>query len=55
MTRAADVIMPRITELMTQIQEDETQRMEKEIQATVKTTDKPAKPAGRTPRTRPKH
>lgn len=55
MTRAAEVIMPRITALMTQMQEEETQRMEKEIQATVKTVVKPAKPARRTPQRRPKH
>lgn len=55
MTRAAEVIMPRIMELMTQMQQEETHRMEKEIQATTKKMERPAKPARRTPQRRPKH
>jgi hypothetical protein len=55
MTQTATAIMPRVTEIMTQIYEEETGRMEKEIQAIVKTREKPAKPTGRrNPQKRPK-
>jgi hypothetical protein len=52
MTRTAEVILPRFTEIMRQIQQEETQRMEKEIRADVKNKQKSAKPASRTPRKR---
>jgi hypothetical protein len=52
MTRTAEVVLPRFTEIMRQIQQEETQRMEKEIRADVKNKQKSAKPASRTPRKR---
>ena len=52
MTRTAEVILPRFTEIMRQIQQEETQRMEKEIRADVKNKQKSTKPASRTPRKR---
>ena len=55
MKQTIDAIMPKVAQIMTQIQNEETQRMEKEIQATVKTKEIPAKPAGRTPQRRPRH
>ncbi len=55
MTRAADVIVPRIGEMMSQIQAEETQRMQKEIQATAKTKENTAKPAKRTSQRRSRH
>lgn len=53
--QTASAVLPRMTEIMTQIQKEETVRMEKEIQITVKTEEKPPKPTGRTPRRRPRH
>jgi len=53
MTRAADIIMPKISELLSQIQAEETQLATKEIQAAVKT--KSIKPAARTPQKRRGH
>ena len=55
MTRAVEAVMPKVAELMAQIQEEETQRMTKELQATVKTNEKPAKPRPRTRQRRPRH
>ena len=55
MARATDIIVPKVSELMSQIQAEETQVVTKEIQATVKTKEKPAKPARRTPQRRPRH
>jgi uncharacterized protein len=51
MTRVSELIVPKITELMSQIRAEETERMQKEIQTTVKTIEKPAKT---TPRPRSK-
>lgn len=55
MKRTADTVVPRVIEIMAQMQQEETERIEKEIQATVKIKEEPAKPARRTPQRRPKH
>jgi hypothetical protein len=47
-SQSVAAIMPKFTEITIQIQEEETQRMEKEIQASVKTKEKSTKPRGRT-------
>ena len=54
MTRAAEVIMPKISELLSQIQAEETELATKEIQETVKAKQKPTKPAVRTPQKGPR-
>jgi hypothetical protein len=48
MTRTADIIAPRIGEMMKQLQQEETQLMTKEIQTAVKAKQKPTKSSGRT-------
>jgi hypothetical protein len=53
--QTAGAILPRMTAITMQIQEEETRRMEKEIQATVQMKKNPAKPTSRTPLRRPKH
>jgi len=52
--QTAVAIMPRMTEITTQIQLEETLRMEKEIQAIVKAEEKPARPRRRTRPRRPR-
>ena len=55
MNQTAEAILPRMIAITTQIQKEETERMEKEIQITVKTEQNPPKSPGRTPRRRPRH
>ena len=51
--QTVDAIMPRVTEIVTQIQDEETEQMEKEVRATVDA--KPAKRSARTPKKRGRH
>jgi hypothetical protein len=53
MQQTVDKIMPQVMELVTQIQNEETEQMEKEIRATVKAN--PTKPAPPNPRRRRRH
>lgn len=53
MKQTVDAIMPKVMEIVTQVQEEETERAENEIQAAVKT--QPSKPAIPTPRKRRRH
>jgi hypothetical protein len=55
MTRTTEIIMPKISEALSQIQAEETQLVTKEIQASVKAREKSAKPAARTPAKRRRH
>lgn len=50
-TRATEIMMPKITDIIRQLQKEETELAAKEIQAAVKTKENPAKPQ-RTPRKR---
>lgn len=53
MQQTIDAIMPKVMEIVTQIQNEETEQMEKEIRATVKAN--PSKPATPIPRKRRRH
>jgi hypothetical protein len=51
MTRATEIMMPKITDIIRQLQKEETELAAKQIQEAVKTKEKPVK-SGRTPRKR---
>lgn len=53
MKQTSDALMPRVMEIVRQIEAEEAERMEKEVQETVKTT--PAKPTAKTPPKRRRH
>lgn len=52
MKQTVDTMLPKLTPIVAQLQEEEILRIQKEIQATVKTKEKTAKPARRTPQKR---
>jgi hypothetical protein len=54
MTRASDIIMPKVAEMMSQLQQEETELVTKEIEATVKAKQKATKPTGRATSRRPR-
>jgi hypothetical protein len=54
MTRTTQAIMPKVAELVRQIEDEQTQLMTKEVQAAVE-QERSTKPAGRTPTRRRRH